>query len=67
LFWKRSTNQGALFSIFCSLVTWLPLSIFGSLTPQWIRHQAIEEDARYLMHLRAAMETQHVAVHPHTR
>ena len=29
LFWKRATNQGAIFAIFCGLATWLPLLIFG--------------------------------------
>ncbi|HEY1057781.1 MAG TPA: sodium:solute symporter family protein [Limnobacter sp.] len=35
LFWKRSTNQGALFSIACGLMVWLPLSIFGPEDPFW--------------------------------
>jgi len=29
LFWKRSTNQGALAAIFCGLSVWLGLSVFG--------------------------------------
>lgn len=33
VYWKRSTNQGALFAIFFGLVTWLPLSIFGPEDP----------------------------------
>jgi SSS family solute:Na+ symporter len=33
VYWKRSTNQGALFAIFFGLVTWIPLSIFGPEDP----------------------------------
>jgi solute:Na+ symporter, SSS family len=29
VYWKRSTNQGALVAIFCGLSVWLALSIFG--------------------------------------
>ncbi len=29
VYWKRSTNQGALVSIFCGLSVWLGISIFG--------------------------------------
>ena len=33
LFWKRSTNQGALAAIFCGLAVWLSLSAFGPEDP----------------------------------
>ncbi len=33
LFWKRSTNQGALVAIFCGLSVWLSLSAFGPEDP----------------------------------
>lgn len=33
LFWKRSTNQGALAAIFCGLSVWLSLSTFGPEDP----------------------------------
>ncbi len=29
VYWKRSTNQGALTAIFCGLAVWLAISIFG--------------------------------------
>jgi len=29
IYWKRSTNQGALTAIFCGLAVWLAISIFG--------------------------------------
>jgi len=29
IYWKRSTNQGALTAIFCGLAVWLVISIFG--------------------------------------
>ncbi len=33
LFWKRSTNQGAIVAIFCGLSVWLSLSVFGPEDP----------------------------------
>lgn len=33
LFWKRSTNQGALVAIFCGLSVWLTLLVFGPEDP----------------------------------
>ncbi len=33
LFWKRSTNQGAIVAIFCGLSVWLSLSTFGPADP----------------------------------
>lgn len=33
LFWKRSNNQGAIAAIFCGLVVWLSVHIFGPESP----------------------------------
>jgi Na+/proline symporter len=33
LFWKRSTNQGALAAIFCGLSVWLSILVFGPEDP----------------------------------
>ncbi|HTN95290.1 MAG TPA: sodium:solute symporter family protein [Gallionella sp.] len=33
VYWKRSTNQGALISIFCGLAVWLGIAIFGPEDP----------------------------------
>lgn len=87
IYWRRSTNQGALVSIFFGVSVWLSMLIagpedpfipaqfagliasaigmvVGSLGPQFVHHDPHIHDALRMGH-HAAMETHHVAEHPH--